>query len=101
MFSTILNDSIKLDSIPVPSLVIFAIPHAEEAWMLKSTDQKIRSDAQIYFAKIDSLTIRQAKAFEDGVPAAHVIRLRGMHYIYISNESQVIAEIKKFISRIK
>jgi pimeloyl-ACP methyl ester carboxylesterase len=99
MFSTILNDTSKHDNIPVTSLVIFAIPHMKEAWMTKSPDQKIRTDAQIYFTKIDSLATKQAKAFEDGVPAAQIMKLKGMHYIYISNEKKILKAIRKFISK--
>ena len=69
--------------------------------MTKSLDQKVRADAQIYLAKIDSLTIKQAKAFEDGVPTAQVMKLKGMHYIYISNESEILSAIRKFVSRLK
>jgi hypothetical protein len=101
MFSKILNDSAKHDNIPVTSLVIFAIPHMKEAWMTKSANQKVRADAQIYFTKIDSLATKQAKAFEDGVPTAQVMKLKGMHYIYISNESEILKAIRKFISRLK
>ena len=101
LFSTILNDSVKRNKISVSSLVIFAIPHIKEAWITKSLDQKVRADGQIYFAKIDSLTIKQAKAIEDAVPTAQVEKLRGMHYIYISNESEILNAIRRFISRLK
>jgi non-heme chloroperoxidase len=101
IFSIILNDSVKHVNISVSSLVIFAIPHMKEAWMTKSLDQKVQADGQIYFAKIDSLAIKQAKAFEDGVPSAQVMKLKGMHYIYISNESEILSAIRKFISRLK
>ena len=101
MFSTILNDPIKYDSIPVTSLVIFAIPHVKEAWMTESTDQKVRSDAQIYFTKIDNLATKQAKAINDGVPAAEVMKLQGMHYIYLTNELEILNAISQFVSRLK
>jgi len=40
--------------------------------------------------------MRQAKAFEDGVPSARVLKLKGMHYIFISNETEVINAIRQF-----
>jgi len=101
IFPMMLNNSQSNDSISLPSLVIFAIPHDREAWMIKSTDDTVRNEAAIYFSKIDSLTIKQAKAFEDGVPSAQILKLRGMHYIFISNETEVINAIRQFILRLK
>ena len=45
--------------------------------------------------------LKQAKAFEDGVPSAQILKLRGMHYIFISNETEVINAIRQFILRLK
>ena len=39
--------------------------------------------------------------FEDGVPGARVIRIRGMHYIFLSNESDVLREMRSFLSVLK
>jgi hypothetical protein len=81
--------------------VIFAIPHVRETWMIKSKDDNVRNQAELYFSKIDTLTIKQAIAFEDGVPSAQILKLRGMHYIFISNEPEVIDAIRKFISKLR
>lgn len=101
VFSTIMNDTIKYISIPVPSLVIFAIPHIKEAWMTKSTNKKVRTDVEIYFAKLDSLTTKQAKELEASIPTAQVMKLHGMHYIFITNKSEILHAIRKFISGLK
>lgn len=98
IFSMILSNPQKHNRIPLPSLIIFAIPHTKEAWMINSADQNVRSEATIYFSKIDSLSTKQANAFEDGVPSAQVLKLRGMHYIFKSNESEVINAIRQFIT---
>ena len=100
-FMTIMTNTSKYAQIPVPVLVIFAIPHVREAWMTKSADSGVRKDADTYFAKLDTLAEKQAKAFEDGVPGAHVIRLKGMHYVYVSNESDVLREMRSFLSNLK
>jgi len=96
IFSVMFNNSERNDNIPLPSLAIFAIPHNKEAWMIKNSDVRMRNEATAYFSKIDSLTMRQAKAFEDGVPSARVLKLKGMHYIFISNETEVINAIRQF-----
>ena len=98
---TIMMGVKRYTDIPVPALAIFAIPHVQEAWMSKSTDPAVREAAKAYFTAIDALAEKQAKAFEDGVPTARVIRLRGMHYIYLSNEPDVLREICTFLASLK
>jgi hypothetical protein len=63
----------KYIDIPVPALVIFLIPHAQGKWVDDSTDPKVREAAKANSAAELVLTTRQAKAFEDGVPTAHVV----------------------------
>jgi hypothetical protein len=58
--------------IPVPALAVFAIPHASEARIAERSDIAARKAAEAYFTKIDLLSERQAKAFEDGVPGARL-----------------------------
>ena len=92
----------KYANIPVPALVIFAIPHAQAKWMTDSADPKVREAAKASSAAIEALTTRQAKAFEDGVPIAHVVRLRGAdHYVYLSNEADVLREMKSFLADLR
>jgi len=92
----------KYTDIPAPALVIFAIPHAQAKWIKESTDPKAREAARSFSAALDVLTTRQAKAFEDGVPTAHVVRLRNAdHYVYLSNEADVLREMKAFLSRLR
>jgi pimeloyl-ACP methyl ester carboxylesterase len=92
----------KYTDIPVPALVIFAIPHSQGKWVDDSTDPKVREAAKAYSAAELALTTRQAKVFEDGVPTAHVVRLRGAdHYVYLSNEADVLREMKSFLSTLR
>jgi len=92
----------KYANIPVPALAIFAIPHAQPKWMTDSADPKVLEAAKASSAAIDALTTRQAKAFEVGVPTAHVVRLPGAdHYVYLSNEADVLREMKSFLSTLR
>ena len=92
----------KYAEIPVPALVIFAIPRAQAKWVDESTDPKVREAAKAFSAADLVLTTRQAKVFEDGVPTAHVVRLRGAdHYVYLSNEADVLREMKFFLSTLR
>jgi pimeloyl-ACP methyl ester carboxylesterase len=92
----------KYTDIPVPALAIFAIPHRQGKWVDDSTDPKVREAAKAYSAAELALTTRQAKVFEDGVPTAHVVRLRNAdHYVYLSNEADVLREMRSFLSTLR
>jgi hypothetical protein len=51
--------------------------------------------------EVDLLTEKQAKAFEAGVPTARVIRLRGTHYIFLSEEAAVLHEMRYFLTGLR
>ena len=95
-FAAIMTSGRAYTRVPVPALVIFALPHVH-----KSTDPTTREAARIYYAGIDAATQRQAKALEEGVPTARVIRLRGAHYIFLSNEPDVLREMRVFLAGLK
>jgi non-heme chloroperoxidase len=100
--ATMLEGMKKYSDIPVPALVIFAIPHAKQKWVEESTDPKVREAAKAFSAAEVALTTRQAEAFEDGVPTAHVVRLRNAdHYVYLSNEADVLREMNSFFSTLQ
>jgi non-heme chloroperoxidase len=86
--------------IPVPALVVFASPHVPESWIGKVTDSRLVESARTYYAAIDAATARQAAAFEAGVPSARVVRLRGAHYIFLSNERETLNEMRSFLRRL-
>ena len=63
-------------------------------WAETSTDPKIREQ----IAGLSAFTERQAKAIEDGLPTARVVRLRGAnHYVYLSHEADVLREMRAFV----
>ncbi|MGA7318546.1 MAG: alpha/beta hydrolase [Silvibacterium sp.] len=82
----------KYTSIPVPTLAIYACPHnwnrfpgspARKAALL--ADDTARCTAW-------------ANAFSQDVPSARVVRIPNAdHYVYLSNESQVVREMNEFI----
>jgi len=92
----------KYANIPVPALVIFAIPRAQAKWISESTDPNVREAGEAFSATVQALQTRQAKALEEGVPTAHVVRLPGAdHYVYLSNEADVLREINSFLSTLR
>ncbi len=98
MLMLIMTATKKYTDIPVPALVIFALPHVQETWITKSSVPAVQKAADAYFTMIDVLTEKQANAFENGVPMARVIRLQGMHYIFLSNEPDVLREMRTFLA---
>lgn len=89
----------KYTGIRVPALVIFGNPHGQGTWVDQSTDPKVRERAKDYSEALTTLTSRQAKAFTEGVPTARVVSLPGAHhYVYLSNEADVLREMRAFLA---
>jgi hypothetical protein len=88
----------KYANIPVPVLAIFACPHNFDF------DRSLRNNPSLKaeIATEDAFTTsRQADAFAAGVPSAHVVRLANAdHYVFRSNEADVIREMNAFLSRL-
>lgn len=101
MFMAILTSGPRYAAIPVPTLAIFAIPHLQESWIDKSPDPAVRQASRDYLTAVDAATEKQAKALEGGVPHARVVRLPGAHYIFLSNERDVIRETRAFLAGLK
>lgn len=84
----------KYTKIPVPILAIYAVP--------KDRGPAVNSDpvAQAAREARDEETITvQAKAFEDGLPSAKVVRIpHANHYVFRSNEADVLREMNAFLS---
>jgi pimeloyl-ACP methyl ester carboxylesterase len=84
----------KYTSIPVPVLAIYACPHD---WSHFFPNDPARRAERL--AEDAAACSEWAEAFAHGVPTARVVRIPNAdHYVYRSNEAQVIAEMKKFLS---
>ena len=57
--------------------------------------------ARAYFAGIDALTEKQARAFERLVPGARVVRMPGSHYLFLSNAPEVLRQVQAFIDGLR
>jgi pimeloyl-ACP methyl ester carboxylesterase len=102
LFMPLLTGTWKYIDIPVPALVIFANPHGLGTWLDRNTDPTVRTAAKSYSSALAALTERQQKAVENGVPTAHVITLPGAHHhVFLSNEADVIREMRNFLNTLK
>jgi len=85
--------------IPAPSLIIFANPHALGTWVDRNPDPSVRASAEKYFAALSAMTEKQEKAVAAGVPTARIVTLAGAdHLVFISNEADVLREMRRFLS---
>ena len=82
----------KYTNIRAPVLAIFAVPHDLGPI---SKDPAVRA---AFEARDEASTGAQVKAFEQGVPSARVVRLpHASHYVFFSNEADVLREVNAFI----
>jgi non-heme chloroperoxidase len=85
----------EYSKIQVPILAIFACPHSFDS------DPSLKDNPKLKAALIaDNIfyTSRQADAFAAGIPTARVVRLPNAdHYVYRSNEADVIREMNSFL----
>jgi len=64
-------------------------------WADTSTDPVISKQ----LAGLSALLERQARAIEDGLPSARVVRLPGAnHYVSLSNEADVLRRCGRFLA---
>ena len=102
MLVSLIMGTKKHTDIPVPALVIFANPHSQGTWVDDNTDPSVRSAAKTYSTALLALTERQEQAVQNGLPTAHVITLRGAHhYVFLSNEAEVLREMRAFLARLQ
>ncbi len=84
----------KYTSIPVPVLAIIACPHD---WSHFFQNDPERRAARL--AADTAACSARAESFARGVPTARVVRIPNAdHYLYRTNEAQVIDETNKFLS---
>jgi non-heme chloroperoxidase len=84
--------------IPVPALAIFANPHSLGTWVDNNTDPAIEKAAKVYCASLSTLTSRQEQSFQRGVPSARLVTLpHANHYVYLSNEADVLQAMRTFL----
>jgi hypothetical protein len=87
----------KYSEIRVTALAIYALPHRPLPGV--GNDPAIRAAAE---ARDLAVVGAQAKAFEAGVPGARVVRLpNANHYLFRSNEADVLREMTAFINGLK
>lgn len=87
----------KYTDIRVYVLAIFAVPH--DMRQIPGTDPKALAAAQARDAVTSGA---HADAFQKGIPTARVVRLpNASHYVFFSNEADVLREIEAFVGGLR
>ena len=95
-FAAIVSGEHKYTEIKVPCLAFFAVPHD----LRRVFPGDATRHAAVLAADLERQT-RLANAFEAGVPSAKVIRLSNAdHYIFRSNEAEVLHAMKDFLDKL-
>jgi non-heme chloroperoxidase len=88
--------------IRVPVLAFFAVPHDLGPWYSNNHDPTVRAAVEAFSIHEKAWTEKQAKAFEAGVLQARVVRLAGAnHAVFLSNEAEVLREMRAFLATLK
>jgi pimeloyl-ACP methyl ester carboxylesterase len=86
----------KYTSIPVPALAIYACPHN---WDRFPANDPARKAALV--ADDKARCTAWADAFSRGVPSARVVRIPNAdHYLFNSNEAEVVREMNDFLGKL-
>ena len=85
----------RYTEIRVPALAIYAAPHTT-GLPVKDEGERAAADA-----RDEALVNSQARAFESGVPFAKVVRLpHANHFVFLSNEDDVLREMNAFLTKL-
>jgi non-heme chloroperoxidase len=84
----------KYTDLHVPILAIFAVPH--DLGLFANNDPVARA---AFEARDAASTEAQVKAFKTGVPSARIVLLpRANHAVFMSNEADVLREMRAFLT---
>ncbi len=98
VFRAILAGMKKFADIGAPALAFIADPQDLGPWFNTSEDPEVRRVLALVQPSKESL----AKAFEEGVPGARVVRMANVnHYVFLTKEGDVLLEMNAFIAALK
>ena len=85
----------RYTSVPVPALAIYACPHNWDRLPDSASKTALIADDRARCSE-------WANNFQRGVPNAHIVMIPNAdHYVYLSNEAQVIGEMKAFLNTLR
>jgi pimeloyl-ACP methyl ester carboxylesterase len=98
----VLDGTARFTEINVPVLALCAMPEVTRRYLLDSPNPDVRAATQAYDAHYNAAKEKQLKSFEEGIPRARVVRIANAdHYIFVTNEAEVLREMRAFLSKLK
>jgi len=98
----LISNGRKFTQIPVPALFIFANPHGLGTSVDSSTEPSVIASAKGYNDALAPLTEKQEEAVQQGLPGARIITIpRANHYVYLSNQAQILREMSAFLGKVR
>ena len=92
----------KFTEIKVPVLALCAMPQITRGYLRDSPNPDVRTATQAYDAHYNAAKEKQLKSFAEGIPRAKVVRIANAdHYIFVTNEAEVLREMRAFLSKLK
>jgi hypothetical protein len=92
----------KFSEIHVPVLALCAIPQVTRAYLRNAKAANVRAATEVFDRQLHRVMEKQLKAFEGGIKHSRVVRIANAdHYIYITNEAEVLREMRAFLSTLK
>jgi non-heme chloroperoxidase len=86
----------KYTSISVPALAIYACPHNWDRFPANEPDRKAA-----LIADDKARCTRWADVFRNDVPSSRIVLIPNAdHYVYLSNEARVVAEMNSFLAKL-
>jgi pimeloyl-ACP methyl ester carboxylesterase len=96
IYAAIIQGEQKYTEIRCPALAIFAFPRDPGPAFKDDPNAAVTALSEKLAEKS-----AQANAFEAGIPSAHVVRLANAdHYVFRSNEADVLREINAFVAKL-
>jgi hypothetical protein len=98
----VLDGTAKFSKIDVPVLALCAMPQVTPRYLLDSPNPDVRAATQAYDAHYRAAKEKQLKSFEEGISHSSVVRIANAdHYIFITNEAEVLRRMRAFLSTLK
>lgn len=96
------DQTVKFSQISVPVLALYAMPQRLPRYLLDVSAPDARAAVETFARQSQLAVEKQIKAFEQGVPHSRVVRIANAdHRIYITNEAEVLREMRAFLSALK
>ena len=95
--TSLLKAMTKFAQIPAPALFLVS-SQSPGVWAEATTDPK----TQEQMAALNGFLERQATAIREGLPGARVVKLApAHHYVFLSNEADVLREVRAFVAGLR